>query len=166
MSPGSPTSHSELGLESLYPHSKLTYNKPILTYIRTLGIPRFYLALLLAAMAIGQLFSFSVFVDILADYQVAFISSLVLAVLILGLEIIGAVGLLTPRKSFSEAGKFAALLVAVLWTVLALQALLRGIDIANCGRFGAYLGQPLTWWVMLQDAIFVALATFVFFKKS
>ena len=48
----------------------------------------------------------------------------------------------------SDVGGF----VRILATYLALH---------NCGCFGVHLGQPLQWWVLLEDAEFVALAAWV-----
>lgn len=41
----------------------------------------------------------------------------------------------------------------VLPTVLGAQAFARGLAVDNCGCFGVYLGQPLRWWVPLQDGL-------------
>jgi hypothetical protein len=51
--------------------------------------------------------------------------------------------------------------VAVVWSLLAAQAFARGLAVGNCGCFGVRLGQPLRWWVLVEDAEFVALAVWV-----
>lgn len=43
--------------------------------------------------------------------------------------------------------------VSVVWTGLAVQAYARGLTVANCGCFGIYLRQRLSWFVLLQDAL-------------
>lgn len=138
----------------------------MLKYIRSLGVARFYLGGLLAAMALGQLLSFPTFVDIVADYRLSSLPSLLMAVVLLILEIVAAVGLLAPRKMFPRLGEWAGLTVAVMWSLLAVQALARGIEIDNCGCFGAYLGQRLSGWILLQDAVFVGLAVVVVVQAS
>ena len=54
-----------------------------------------------------------------------------------------------------------AMLVALAWTVLGTQAFVRGLAIDNCGCFGVHLGQQLRWWVLVEDAEFIALAAWV-----
>lgn len=122
-------------------------------------IARVLFALLLIGMAIGQLLSYSAFVEAIASYRVAgeTLSRAVAAVLVVG-EIFAGAGLLTgwPRlRLFAGAVGFG---VAATWAALAVQAFLRGLAVANCGCFGRYLAQRLSWWVLLQDVYFVILA--------
>jgi hypothetical protein len=49
----------------------------------------------------------------------------------------------------------------VAWSALGLEAFARGLVLHNCGCFGVHLGQPLRWWVLAEDAEFVALAAWV-----
>lgn len=49
----------------------------------------------------------------------------------------------------------------MIWSALAVQAFARGLAVENCGCFGVHLGQSLRWWVLLEDAEFVALAAWV-----
>ncbi|MBA2536909.1 MAG: hypothetical protein H0V20_05675 [Actinobacteria bacterium] len=80
---------------------------------------------------------------------------------LVGAEIVAAVGLLAsasvPRPIARAAG-LSGLLVAVMWTALAAQAFARGLELDNCGCFGAYLAQPLRWWVLIEDAYMLVLA--------
>lgn len=48
--------------------------------------------------------------------------------------------------------------VAGVWAVLGLQAQLRGLPVANCGCFGVYLTQRLSWFVLAQDALLLVYA--------
>jgi len=41
----------------------------------------------------------------------------------------------------------------VVWSLLAGQAYARGLTVANCGCFGSYLSQRLSWFVLVQDAL-------------
>lgn len=138
----------------------------MVTYIRSIGIARFYLGVLLAAMALGQLLSLPAFVEIVEEYRLGVLPSIAVAAVLLVLEVVAAVGLLAPRKTFPRLGEWAGLAVAVIWTLMAVQALARGIELDNCGCFGAYLGQRLSGWILLQDAVFVALAVFVVVRSS
>ena len=45
------------------------------------------------------------------------------------------------------------------------QALVRGLDIPNCGCFGVYWARPLTWWSTLEDMLLLGLA-FVLWRCS
>lgn len=122
-------------------------------------LARIYLGVLLALMALGQLASFGDFADIVEEYDVAGSPGTALAILLIALELAAAGGLLAPvspplRRLATQLGLAAALL----WSLLALQGLARGLELESCGCFGRYLGQPLTLWVVPQDALFVALA--------
>lgn len=119
---------------------------------------RYYLAALLLAMAGGQLLSLPEFAGIIESYELGpsgFAWPLALA--IVGAELAGGAGLLGPR-SWQVPGSTITLAVAIAWTVLAVQAFVRGLEVTNCGCFGAYFGQELRWYVLLQDALFVASA--------
>lgn len=105
-------------------------------------------------MAAGQLASLSEFVEILRTYDVG--SPGATAGTLIAVELLAATGMLAARTR--RAGSLAAVGVATLWSLLALQAFARGLEIDNCGCFGAYLSQPLRWWVLVQDALFVAAA--------
>ncbi|MGH9024690.1 MAG: MauE/DoxX family redox-associated membrane protein [Acidimicrobiia bacterium] len=120
------------------------------------------LALLLLAMAAGQLADLRGFVEVLRTYPVA--STPLTWLIALGLvvsEVTAGALLLTGNASMRARGAAAALAVAVAWSALALSALVSSRSIGNCGCFGVYLAQPLRWWVLLEDVEFVALATWV-----
>jgi len=126
------------------------------------GIARVVLALLLLAMAAGQLADLPGFVEVLRTYPVAStpLTWLIALGLVVGEVTAGAL-LLTGNASMRARGAATALAVAVAWSALALSALVPGRAIENCGCFGVYLAQPLRWWVLLEDVEFVALATWV-----
>ncbi|MFI2369271.1 hypothetical protein [Streptomyces sp. NPDC018833] len=44
------------------------------------------------------------------------------------------------------------------WSLLAVQAYARGLTVANCGCFGVYLTQRLSWFVLAQDALMLCYA--------
>jgi hypothetical protein len=118
------------------------------------------LAVLLLAMALGQLASLGDFVDIVHTYDVAGDAAPALAGLLLALEIGGGLGLLVFRRSPAWVGRAAGALglgAAVLWSALAAQAFARGLGVPNCGCFGRFLGQELRWWVLVEDLEFLLL---------
>lgn len=122
---------------------------------------RLYLGGLLSAMALGQALSWGVYTDAVRSYSVA--GTDVLAVLLFAGEVLAGLGLLLPPRvrGMRPAAAWIGLGVASLWTLLAVQAFVRGLVIPNCGCFGAYLSQSLAWWVLLEDVAFVALGVFV-----
>ena len=64
---------------------------------------------------------------------------------------------LLPRRAVRTAGVL-GVVVAIVWSLLAVQAFARGLAVENCGCFGAYLAQELRWWVLLEDAYQLLLA--------
>ncbi|MGH9014454.1 MAG: MauE/DoxX family redox-associated membrane protein [Acidimicrobiia bacterium] len=120
------------------------------------------LALLLLAMAAGQLADLPGFVEVLGTYPAASTprSWLIALGLVVGEVTAGAL-LLTGNASMRARGAAAALAVAIAWSALGLSALVFSRTIGNCGCFGVYLAQALRWWVLLEDVEFVALATWV-----
>lgn len=128
-----------------------------------MAIARPLLAVLLVAMAVGQLSDLGGFVDIVVTYQVGGdTTAWVLAVSLIGAELASGLGLLVPgQRARRPHAATAAVVVALAWTGLAVQALARGLVVPNCGCFGVHLGQELRWWVLLEDAEFVALALWV-----
>jgi hypothetical protein len=48
--------------------------------------------------------------------------------------------------------------VSGVWAALGLQAQLRGLVVTNCGCFGVYLSQHLSWLVLAQDALLLVYA--------
>ncbi len=116
------------------------------------------LALILLAMAAGQLADLPGFVEVLGRYPVGSTSlTWFLAIALIAGEVTGGVLLLRGSTS----GAALALAVATSWSTLALAAFARGAAIDNCGCFGVYLAQPLRWWVLLEDVEFLALAAWV-----
>ena len=117
--------------------------------------------LLLAGMAAGQLASLDVFENALASYEL--LGGLLPAAVIgvPALEVLAALGLLgsrlLPRRAVRTAGVL-GVVVAIVWSLLAVQAFARGLAVENCGCFGAYLAQELRWWVLLEDAYQLLLA--------
>lgn len=117
--------------------------------------------LLLAGMAAGQLASFDAFEDALVSYELPGGLHTAAVIGLPVLEVLAALGLLgaraLPRRAVHAAGVL-GVIVAVVWTLVAVQAFARGLDVDNCGCFGAYLAQELRWWVLLEDGYLLLLA--------
>jgi hypothetical protein len=116
------------------------------------------LAVVLLAMAAGQLADFSGFVAALRGYDIgaAPLAGVVAVGLVVG-EVAGGGLLLGRGTSARAAGAVVALAVAIVWSALTLSAFVRVEALQNCGCFGVYLAQPLRWWTLLEDAEFVGL---------
>jgi hypothetical protein len=116
--------------------------------------------LLLGGMATGQLASFDAFRQALDQYDL-FANAASVAGVVVAVELAAALGLLasasTPR-SIARAAGIAGVCVAGFWSILAAQAFAQGLEIDNCGCFGAYLAQSLRWWVLVEDADMLVLA--------
>ena len=128
--------------------------------IRRPALATLLYGLLLVGMAAGQLASFGAFREALTGYHLS-VDAAPAAAAVIAVELVAALGLLasasSPRVPARTAG-IAGLLVASFWSVLAVQAFARGLELDNCGCFGAYLAQPLRWWVLLEDAYMLVLA--------
>jgi hypothetical protein len=111
-------------------------------------------------MGAGQLASFSALRRVLGEYDL-FGNAASTAVVVVAVELAGSLGLLASAsvpRSIGRAAGLAGLAVACFWSVLAAQAFARGLELDNCGCFGAYLAQPLRWWVLVEDAYMLVLA--------
>jgi len=119
-------------------------------------IARWWLTILLLSMGVAQLSDLGGFADVLASYQ-AFPegSALAAALAIAVAEMATGLGLMAGGKS-RGVGAIVAVGVAVVWSVLGVQAFARGLDLSNCGCFGVHLPQRLWWGVVVQDAAFLA----------
>lgn len=117
-------------------------------------------------MALGQALSWGAYTEAVRSYSVAGADALA-PVLFAG-EVLAGLGLLFPPRVRGQrpAAGWVGLGVASLWSVLAVQAFVRGLVVPNCGCFGAYLSQSLAWWVLLEDAAFVALGVLVVHRVS
>lgn len=125
-------------------------------------VARRILALLLLVMAAGQLSDLTGFVDVLETYELGGrTSAWALAIPIVLAEALAGVGLLRRVGSIRQVAPAMAVAVAIGWTVLGTQAFARGLALDNCGCFGVHLAQPLRWWILLEDAEFIALAWWV-----
>ena len=113
-------------------------------------------AALLASMGTTQLASLESFERALGGYDVLGPATAAAAFAVPVAELAVAFGLTVAplRRGAAVLG----LGVALFWSALAAQAFARGLELDNCGCFGAYLAQRLRWWVLLEDAEFLLLA--------
>ncbi len=125
-------------------------------------VARLALAALFFTMAVGELSNPSGFIDIVASYGLGgtTLAGLAATALIAG-ELTAAAGLVSRDQSRRYRAASVAVAVALAWGVLGVQAFARGIALDNCGCFGVHAGQPLRWWVLIEDVEFLALAWWV-----
>lgn len=65
--------------------------------------------------------------------------------------------------------RFAALLSAIMnfgYMVLLTGALLRGLELQNCGCYGVFLARPLRWYTPLEDLFLIAVSVALFYLSS
>jgi len=139
----SPAQSRALSLEQLAPGARVAL--------------RVLFAVLLLVTGVAKLLDMAGFYEVVRSYQslpnvVVPPASWVLAV---G-EIVMAAWLLARYRP-----RWAAVTVVLLhlmylgWLVI---ALLRGLEISNCGCFGVFWARPLTWYSPLEDLVLVGLA--------
>lgn len=114
-------------------------------------IPRLALAGLLLAMAAGQLSDIAGFTAIVRSYSVGTATAPALAALLIAGELAAGVGLVRRDGRWRRVGAATGVAVALSWSILGAQAFARGLALESCGCFGVHLGQPLRWWVLLED---------------
>lgn len=127
-----------------------------------MGVAGWYLFGLMALMALGQLLSWGSFVDAIARFRVGPASPL--AVTLVALELLTVAML--PFPEVRLLGAIAGFAGALSWTAIAVVAFALRRPVRNCACFGRFVPQPLRWWVLLEDAAFVALATWVLYRAA
>ncbi|WP_267241652.1 MauE/DoxX family redox-associated membrane protein [Streptomyces sp. PR69] len=120
---------------------------------------RIVLGALYAAMAAGQLASVREMPGILAAYGLVHgAAATALAAGLIAGELVCAAWFLGRPRSRASAPVWVFTGVALVWALLAAQAFARGLTVANCGCFGVYLTQRLSWFVLVQDALLLCYA--------
>jgi hypothetical protein len=116
-------------------------------------IVRLVLGTLFVAMAAGQAASWPHMPEILAAYQVPGVANHGFVAVLITAHLVAGLWLLARPRSIRLAPVWLYLAVALLWTGLGLQGVLRGLEVDNCGCFGVYLTQRLSWFVLAQDGL-------------
>ena len=111
------------------------------------------------AMAAGQAASWTSMPGILGAYRLGGPGTmrLLAAVLIAGELACGLWSTARPRST-APAPVWIYGGVTLVWAALSVQAIARGLGVANCGCFGVYLSQRLSWFVLAQDALLLVYA--------
>ncbi|MGH3713188.1 MAG: MauE/DoxX family redox-associated membrane protein [Micromonosporaceae bacterium] len=120
---------------------------------------RIILGAVYLGMAVGQLASWREMPAILGAYDAVPAGAVpwLAGGLVVGELVCGVWFLARPRSS-ALAPVWVYTAVSVVWAGLGVQAQLRGLAVDNCGCFGVYLTQRLSWFVLLQDALLLGYA--------
>jgi hypothetical protein len=119
-------------------------------------IIRLVLGTIFTGMALGQALSWPHMPEILAAYQVPGVANHGFVAVLIAAQLVCGLWLLARPRSTSLTPVWLYLAVALLWTGLGLQGVLRGLEVDNCGCFGSYLTQRLSWFVLAQDGLLLA----------
>ncbi len=122
---------------------------------------RVFVGAVLVSTGLGKGLDVGGFVDVIGTYRL--MPALLHWPTAIGMttfEIVLGLWLLSGRRP-ARAGLVSALLHAS-FTAWAIIALLRGLDIPNCGCFGVFLARPLTWATPIEDAVMIAFSLAVF----
>lgn len=116
-----------------------------------------FLVFLLAVTGVAKLIDVSSFAAVLETYQVLPTRMLLpVALLVPLLELLLAGWLLSGRAL--ERAALASALLHLSYAGWAGLALLRGVEVPNCGCFGAFLARPLNGWTLVEDFVMVAVS--------
>ncbi|MGQ0575622.1 MAG: MauE/DoxX family redox-associated membrane protein [Pseudonocardia sp.] len=114
---------------------------------------RLALGVLMLGQAIGQLVSWDAMPGILAAYGLPLGAATALAVALVAGELVCGVWFVARPRSTALAPVLVYFGVTLVFAGLGGQALLRGLEVVNCGCFGVYLSQRLSLFVLAQDAL-------------
>jgi len=126
-----------------------------------------YLAAFFAATALGQLFAFETYPEILRSYGISFVSDLALPIsaLLVALEVFAIPALLwmTLSPLMRVVSKLSGWTVLVYWLVVGVWQSVADFTISNAGLFGAKVHLPQGWWLVSYALILLILMTYVTF---
>ena len=116
---------------------------------------RFFIAAILLTTGLGKALDIPGFVEVLITYQ-AFADWMLypVALSMIAAELILSFWLFSGRIIFWAA--FSSLGLHTVFTLWASVAVLRGLDIPNCGCFGVFFVRPLDGWTIVEDLVMVA----------
>jgi uncharacterized membrane protein YphA (DoxX/SURF4 family) len=120
------------------------------------NVLRCAIGVLILATGVGKLLDVPGFVDVVETYRLGLsvAQTWAGAVLVICVEIGIGVWLLSGYMLRTAAVAAAALNTA--WFFMLAGALLRGLQLENCGCFGVFLARPLRWYSPLEDLAIVA----------
>lgn len=127
---------------------------------------RIFLGVLVLATGVGKALDLPGFIGVMRTYELGlpdwalWMSGTAVTLFELGL---GA-WILSGRQL-----RLAALLSAVMnfgYMILLTVALLRGLELQNCGCYGVFLARPLRWYTPLEDLFLIGISIALFYLSS
>ncbi len=133
--------------------------------MRTFWLLRMLFGILLSVSGSAKLHDMNGFVAVVSSYLVMPTFLLVPSAWLLTL---GELGLAIWLFSGWRIREAALVLLALHLTYLVwlLVALVRGLDLPNCGCFGVYFARPLSWSSPIEDAVLIMLAFWLWQRAS
>lgn len=121
------------------------------------GVLRIFIATILLTTGAGKALDISGFVEVIITYQV-FANWMLypVAFSMIVTELSLSFWLFSGWKIFW--GALASLGLHSVFALWATVAILRGLDIPNCGCFGVFFARPLDGWTIFEDLVMVALS--------
>jgi uncharacterized membrane protein YphA (DoxX/SURF4 family) len=119
------------------------------------AILRFGLGTLILATGLGKLLDLSGFVTVVETYRLGLSieQAWVGAILVTAVELGIGAWLISGWRLQSAA--LAAACLNCIWLVMLTGALLRGLELQNCGCFGVFFARPLEWYSPLEDLVLI-----------
>jgi len=118
---------------------------------------RFFFAILLAVTGIAKLIDMAGFSEIVRSYQSLPDMFVPPAAWLLAVGELALAGWLLARYQ-TRLAAIAVVLLHLMYLGWLVMALVRGLQLGNCGCFGVFLARPLTWFSPLEDLALVLLA--------
>ncbi len=122
-----------------------------------------WFVLLLAASSVGKFADMTGFYPIVASYQVVPAALIPFAAWKLVVLEMGLAIWLASRRHLPLAA-VALIALHVVYFVWLMAALLRGLDIPNCGCFGVYFARPLTLFTLIEDLLLLLMASALWWR--
>jgi len=133
-------------------------NKPVVSLRRRIlrWILQFFIGGIIFLSALGKSFDMPGFIEVLKTYQ-AFPPSMLspFAFTVTGIEFLLGVWILSGFRLPLSA--LVGALLNTLYTGWAVITLLRGLTLSDCGCFGVFFPQPVTWLTPFGDFVLVAM---------
>lgn len=109
-------------------------------------------------MAIGQALSWRTYVQAVRSQGLGPLAPVAAVALFAG-EVLTTAGLVVNAEGIRVPTAVLGVAVTAAWSAVALNAFVRRRHVPNCACFGRFFRQELRWWVLLEDAAFVAAAS-------
>jgi hypothetical protein len=118
---------------------------------------RFFFAILMVVTGVAKLLDMSGFYEVVRSYESLPDVVVPPAAWALALGEVVLAGWLLSRYQVRWAA-MTVVLLHLMYLGWLLGALLRGLELSNCGCFGVFWARPLTWYTPLEDLALLALA--------